>query len=71
MTRAPADFAIRSASSDTPPVPIRSTVWPRSSGRTPVISAFHAVTPAQGSVAASSKPSELASFTTPFSGSVT
>ena len=55
MTRAPAALAMRSARSDTPPVPMRSTLWPRSSGRTPFVSAFHAVTPAHGSVAASSK----------------
>src|SRR4051812_12554590 len=49
MTRAPRSLANCAANSDTPPVPKVTTVSP---ARTPD-SAFHAVTPAQGSVAAS------------------
>ena len=71
MTRAPAAFASLSASSDTPPVPIRSTHWPAAIGRKPWVKAFQAVTPAQGSVAASSKLKDRATFTTPLAGNAT
>ena len=53
ITRAPAIFASWSAKIDTPPVPSVSTVSP-ARRILPCISAFHAVTPAHGSVAASS-----------------
>jgi hypothetical protein len=55
ITRAPTALAILRASKETPPVPISSTVLSRATLRIPVMSAFQAVTPAQGSVAASSK----------------
>jgi len=53
MTPAPLMRANCSANIDTPPVPSTSTVWP---ARTVPLtfSAFHAVTPAHGRVAASS-----------------
>ena len=53
MTRAPAASANCMANIETPPVPSVSTVCPAISERAPN-SAFHAVTPAQGSVAACS-----------------
>ena len=54
MTVAPCIFAICRAKSETPPVPCTRTVWP--ARRWPCsTSAFHAVSAAQGSVAASSK----------------
>jgi hypothetical protein len=71
ITRAPAALAICSASSETPPVPSTSTLAPARTATCPIISAFHAVTPAQGSVAASSKLRLAASGTTPRSGSTT
>src|SRR3954447_15241320 len=71
MTRAPAALAMASASSDTPPVPNMSTVRPGPTGLGPRISAFQAVTPAQGNVAASSNDRLSASGTTPYSGRTT
>ncbi len=71
ITRAPAALAICSASNETPPVPISSTLLPRVSGRIPFISAFHAATPAHGSVAASSKLRVSATLITPASGKAT
>ncbi len=67
ITRAPAARANCMASMDTPPVPWHSTVSPAFTRFPITMSAFQAVTPAQGSVAASSNERFAGSATTPSS----
>ena len=67
MTRAPAALAKSSPAMETPPVPRHSTVSPGFTGLPDTIRAFQAVTPAQGSVAASSNDKVFGMATTPSS----
>ncbi len=71
ITFAPAALANCMACTETPPVPRQSTVSPAFTRFPSTISALHAVTPAQGSVAASSNERPAGIATTPSSCSAT
>jgi hypothetical protein len=67
MVRSPAALASCSAHIETPPVPRSSTVLPGLAAP-PTKRAFHAVTPAHGSVAASVNSSQEGTEISTFSG---